>query len=163
MKRFVHTIAELALLISLVGCTANTNPNNPASKPEVNKVVDASEVVNALKKEGLPIGNQLAYTVENDPNELMGRPGQYTSKVNFIDTTAKEAKKVEMLNGGSVEMFANHNDAKNRFDYVSKVAKSEPLFNEYDYVQGRILLRLSKNLTPAHAKNYEDALKKIAQ
>ena len=163
MKRFINIIAGLALIGSLVGCNSNTNTNKAAPKPVVKKVVNASDVVNALKKYGLPIGNQLVYTVENDPNKLMGRSGQYTSKVNFIDTTAKEDKKVEMLNGGSVEMFDNNVDAKNRFDYVSKTAKSSPLFNEYDYVQGKILLRLSKNLAPIHVKKYEDTLKKIAQ
>jgi hypothetical protein len=163
MKRFVTTMVGLALIGSLVGFSSNTSTNNAAPKPKVKKGVNASDVVNALKKDGLPIGDQFVYTVENDPDQLMGRPGQYTSKVHFIDTTQGENTKVEILNGGTVEMFDNNDDAKNRFNYVSKIAKSSPVFDEYDYVQGKILLRLSKNLPSNHAKKYEATLKKIAQ
>ena len=163
MKRFVTTLVGLALIGSLVGFSSNTSSNNATPKPKVKKGVDAADVVNAFKKDGLPIGDQLVYTVENDPDKLMGRPGQYTSKVNFVDTTEQENMKVEILHGGSVEMFDNNDDAKNRFNYISKIAKSSPVFDEYDYVQGKILLRLSKNLPSNHAKKYEDTLKKIAQ
>jgi hypothetical protein len=163
MNRLVTTMAGLALIGSLVGFSSNTNTNNAAPKPKVKKGVNASDVVNALKQEGLPIGDQLVYTVDNDPDKLMGRPEQYTSKVNFVDTTEEENMKVEILHGGAVETFDNIDDAKKRFDYVSKNAKTAPIFDEYDYVQGKVLLRLSKNLPPTHAKKYEDALKKIAQ
>jgi hypothetical protein len=163
MKFFVNTMIGLALIGSLIGCTSNTNTYSAAPKLEVKKVANASDVVKALKKDDLPIGDQLVYTVENDSDKLMGRPGQYTSKVHFIDTTQQEDTKVVMLNGGSVEMFDNNDDAKNRFNSVSKAAKSTPMLDEYDYVQGKILLRLSKNLPPDHAKKYEDALKKVEQ
>jgi hypothetical protein len=163
MKRFVTTLVGLALIGSLVGFSSNASTNNAAPKPKVKKGVDAADVVNAFKKDSLPIGDQLVYTVENDPDKLMGRPGQYTSKVNFVDTTEQENMKVEILHGGTVEVFDNNVDAKNRFNYISKIAKSSPVFDEYDFVQGKILLRLSKNLPSNHAKKYEDTLKKIAQ
>jgi hypothetical protein len=161
MKRIVTTMVGLALVGSLVGFSSNTNTAAP--KPKVKNGVNASDVVNALKKEGLPIGDQLVCTDDNDPDQLMGRPGQYTSKANFVDTTEQENMKVEILHGGTVEVFDNNVDAKNRFNYISKIAKSSPVFDEYDFVQGKILLRLSKNLPSNHAKKYEDTLKKIAQ
>ena len=35
------------------------------------------EVIAALRSAGLPIGAVRSYTETNDPNKLMGRPGQY--------------------------------------------------------------------------------------
>jgi hypothetical protein len=162
MKFFVSTIIGLTLVGSLVAYASNTNTDSPAPKLMLNKVVNASDVVKALKKNNLPIGDELVYTAENDPDKMMGQTGQYTSKVHFIDTTQQEDTKVVMLNGGTVEMFENNNDAVNRINNISKLAKLEPMYDEYDYVQGKILLRLSKNLPSTHAKKYEDALKKIA-
>jgi hypothetical protein len=163
MTRLVTTLVGLALIGSLVGFSSNTNTINAAPKPNVKRGVNASDVVNALKNDGLPIGDQLDYTAENDPDKLLGQPGLYISKVHFIDTTQQENTKVLMLNGGSVEVFNNNDDAKNRLNHLSKIAKSTPLFDEYDYVEGKVLLRLSKNLSPDHVKKYEDSLKKIEQ
>jgi hypothetical protein len=163
MKCFVSTIIGLVLIGLLVGYASNTNIYDTSTQPKVDKGITASDVVKALKKNDLPIGDQLVYTAESDPDKLMGQTGQYTSKVHFIDTTQQEDTKVVMLNGGSVEIFENNKDAINRINYISKLAKSEPMYDEYDYVQGKILLRLTKNLPSTHGKKYEDALKKIAQ
>jgi hypothetical protein len=161
MKCIVNTMIGLVLIGSLVGFTSKTITYDTAPQPQVNKGFTASDVVNSLKNVGLPIGDQLV--VENDPDQLLGRPGQYTSKVNFTDTTQKENEKVEIVNGGTVEVFDNNNDAKNRFNQVSKIAASASIYDEYDYVQGKVLLRLSKNLPSNHAMKYQDALKKLAQ
>jgi hypothetical protein len=66
----------LILVVVLLGLAISD-----LSEPE-----DANEVVQRLEAEGMPIGESKAYSAENDPNELLGRPGQYTSKVIFKDT-----------------------------------------------------------------------------
>lgn len=68
---------------------------------------------------------------------------------------------VDVLNGGSVEVFANEQDAKNRFDYVSNIAKAGGMFSEYDFRDGNVLLRLSHDLTPSQEKAYEAAIQKV--
>jgi hypothetical protein len=42
-----------------------------------------------------------------------------------------------------------------------RLGKSAPLFAEYDYANGPILVRVSKLLTPDQAKEYEAATKTI--
>ncbi|MCP1355421.1 hypothetical protein [Aneurinibacillus migulanus] len=141
--------------------TAQQSQPAPIEKP---KPANASEVVKSMKESGLHIGKTETYTASNDPNNLLGRPGQYTSKVNFVDTSIKTdvINSIEVTNGGSVEMFDNEEDAKNRYDYISGIAKKMGgPFSEYDYLEGKVLIRVSKEFTPDQAKRYEKALKDI--
>ncbi|MED0678273.1 hypothetical protein [Aneurinibacillus thermoaerophilus] len=66
-----------------------------------------------MKESGLHIGKTKTYTASNDPNKLLDRPDQYTSKVNFVDTSIKTdvINSIEVQNGGSVEMFDNEGES----------------------------------------------------
>jgi hypothetical protein len=124
----------------------------------------ADEVLQALKDKGLPIGESEAYTAKNDPNELLGRPNQYSSKVNFKDTRLKTdliARGFDVQNGGSIEVFENQEDAIARKKYLETVQKGFSPFSEYSYREGNVLLRLSHRLTPEQAAEYKEALKSI--
>jgi hypothetical protein len=121
------------------------------------KAWNPAQVITALRHARLPIGRVQYYTASSDPNKLLGRPSQYTGKANFKDRRLKAAG-FDVDNGGSVETFANKEDARRRFDYVRAIAKS-PLFAEYDYLEGVVLLRVSSDLTPAQARAYERALR----
>lgn len=161
MKRFCFLLAGLFLVFALVlgGCGSQEK-----AQPTPKLPTNAEEVVKALKESGLPIGDVQVFTAENDPNSLLGRPGQYTSKVNFVDTRINEpiSEGISITNGGSVEVFASMEDAKKRYDYVSNIAKSGPaIFVEYDYLVGKVLLRISGKLTPQQAAEYEAKLKEI--
>ena len=148
----VAALAALAVVLAIVGLAMSA-----LSKPQ-----DATEVVQGLEDEGMPIGESKAYTAENDPNELLGRPGQYTSKVIFKDTRLKPhpiASEFDVQNGGSVEVFENKDDAVRRQEYLEVVTEGlGGPFSEYAYRQGTVLLRLSPRLTPEQAEEYEAAL-----
>lgn len=61
--------------------------------------------------------------------------------------------------GGSVEVFSNDDGAKARQTYIQAIAKAAPMLaNEYDYVYGPVLVRVTGKLTPAQAGEYERAL-----
>src|SRR5262249_16257173 len=99
------------------------------------------------------------YTAENDLHKLLGRPGQYTSKVNFQDTRLQTAgNSTDVDAGGSVEVFPNDQSAANRKTYITGLAKGLPALTENDYLKGGILLRISKELTADQAGQYEAAL-----
>jgi hypothetical protein len=124
----------------------------------------AEEVLQRLKDEGMPIGDSVTYTAENDPNELLGRPNQYTSKVNFKDSRLKPdtiARGFDVQNGGSIEFFENEDDAIARAEYLEGIGKAFSPMAEYAYREGTVLLRLSHRLTPDQAAEYEDALKGV--
>lgn len=55
-----------------------------------------------------------------------------------------------------MEVFADAAGAKARADYIGGIAKTSPaLANEYDYVTGAVLVRVTGLLTPAQAAPYK--------
>ena len=165
-----------------IGCAASaTSTDGPASgAPFVTVVVTATptatpspsptpipETVEAALKKlsaaGLPVGESITYTAETDPNNLLGRPNGYEGKINFRDTRlmVERVTEFDTGDGGSLEFFPSAAGATSRKDYIQSLGKASPLFTEYDYVNGRILLRLSARLTPAQAAEYEKVLKTL--
>ncbi|HMA35114.1 MAG TPA: hypothetical protein VKY74_11635 [Chloroflexia bacterium] len=125
--------------------------------------LDAAAIVAALKGAGLPVGRSVLYTLETDPNQLLGRPNGYLSKDTFHDTRLPlgAASPVSVASGGSVEVFADPAGAQGRADYFTNLAKQTAVLSEYDYVQGPVLLRLARALKPAQRAEYQSALAQI--
>ncbi|MFD3442540.1 hypothetical protein ACFWU3_34190 [Streptomyces sp. NPDC058685] len=101
-------------------------------------------------------------TEDDDPNHLLGRPNQYTSKVTFTDSRIKvddvagaEPGSVEL--GGAIEVFTTAADSQARADYIQNVTKGMPMLAEYDFVSGTVLIRVSHYLTPTQAADYKAA------
>ena len=153
-----------AILGAVVAMANVADSGSQLPLPSLSGPQSADEVLQELKDEELPIGESVAYTAKNDPNDLLGRPNQYTSKVTFEDTRLKPdpmANKFDVQNGGSIEVFENKDDAIRRKEYVGDIGKSFSPFSEYIYREGTVLLRLSHRLTPKQAAEYEDVLKGI--
>ena len=124
----------------------------------VPKPITAASVLSALKDAGLPIGEHIEYSAETDPNEQLGRPGGYTSKVNFHDTRLEQSDDFDTDSGGSIEVFTSEADAKRRYDYVDGITRGNALLNEYHWLNKTAFLRVSKKLTPDQADAYKKAL-----
>jgi len=124
------------------------------TEPETSKgSLTAEEIVAAFKDAGLPIGTVEIYDAANDPNEMLGRPGQYTAKFNFADTRLEQSG--EDVRGGSIESFDNEKDLQNWADYIKSIGEDMPIFAEYQYTSGLMLLRLDKGLAPDQAAEYD--------
>lgn len=137
MKKLIAILLSTLLLGALfVGCGDKQK-----------KDMTAEQYATALKEAGLPIDDLQVTTAENDKNKLLGRPNQYTSKVNFKN--------------GSIEVFNNSDDLKARQDYINDIGKKSPMFAEYNYANGNALLRINKSVSPDEAKKYEDAFMKL--
>ena len=123
----------------------------------------AEEILLSLKQTGLPIGDYVNYTAENDINQLLGRPMQYTSKVNFYDNRLEieSPGKFDVQDGGSIEIFGRIKDAEQRAEYLREVTSTLPFTVEYDIVYQNVLLRLSHRLTPEQAREYENTLRAL--
>ena len=168
---FKMAFCILALLgLFLVGCGGDSSA---AAQPTATKAPTATRapapktaeaIVQSLKSLGLPLGESFTYTADNDQNHLLGRPGQYTGKANWIDTrltSTNTGVKISVTDGGSVETFASLDDASKRFSYIQSLSTSgNALFAEYEYQHGAAILRVSSALTPAQAQAYDDAFKK---
>lgn len=124
------------------------------------EVLSAKGIFESLKKKGLPIVKECFYTEETDPNRLLGRPGQYTGKVNWHDERDTENGQDKALNY-TVEVFALEKDLERRRKYIEAITNSASVFAEYQYVHKNALLRIHHNLTPKQAAEYEKALKSL--
>jgi Na+-transporting methylmalonyl-CoA/oxaloacetate decarboxylase gamma subunit len=158
-------LVVLLLLGVVIMAVSVVGSGSQVSIPSFRSPQSASEVLQELKDNEIPIGESIVYTAKNDPNDLLGRPNHYTSKVNFTDTRLKPDPiaddKFDVQNGGSIEVFENKNDAIRRKEYVDSIGKGFSPISEYTYRDGTVLLRLSHRLLPKQAAEYENALKDI--
>jgi endonuclease YncB( thermonuclease family) len=107
------------------------------------------------------------FDADSDPNKLLGRPNGYLSKTVFADSRIESRSLIGgaaegMEQGGSVEVFADGEGATARRNYLQDIGKRLPLVGgEYDFQNGAILVRVSRQLTPEQAAEYETALANI--
>lgn len=150
MRRAAIAVAALAAILVLAACGGGDDDggSNPTS---------AEDVVLELRAAGLPIGEYVVYDEQTDPNDLLGRPGQYTGKANFHDERLEFDEDFDTSSGGAVEVFADREDAQVRKDYVDAISQAGPMFVQYSYLQGTVLLRVAGDITPTDAAAYESA------
>jgi hypothetical protein len=170
----MHTITALtaATLITLAGCSsgASTTDTNSTTSQQASDSAeketaakDAEQVVQSVAQTVANAKLATVYTADSDPNKLLGRPGGYTSKADFTDDRAKPDLDDEVQKGGSVEVYEDPADAKERADFIASTLKKMKIFGtEYHYLNGGILLRVSGELTPDEAAAYETALSKLS-
>lgn len=157
----------MLMIVLLSGCsnsqgsaTVKTNTSDDSSDVSaVQTNCSAEEIVNALKDAGMPIGNIVVYDEKTDPNSLLGRPNEYTSKANFADATVEQTDPQNPV-GGSIEVFGNSKDAQARYDYVCDVTSQMPL-SQYIYLNGNVLLRIDSQVLPEDAARYQSAFNQI--
>lgn len=151
-------------MLALAGC-AGGSPNSPEAPEDDRQPPSARSVVQGLKSDGLPVGKVVVFNASSDPNDLLGRPNQYIGKAVFRDRRAEDDQLAELnaSEGGTVEVFDDEEAARARFEYVEAIGKSGGPFAEYDYIDGRVVLRVSADLTPSQAAEYEAALEKQSE
>ena len=77
-------------------------------------------------------------------------------RISKADTDGTQKDAIER--GGSIEVFPDAELAKGRAEYIQGVLKNSGLGAEYDYVHGPVLVRVTGNLSPSKAQDYERAL-----
>ncbi|RXS84226.1 hypothetical protein EST92_11755 [Streptomyces sp. TM32] len=172
MKRTLALAATvIAAALSVAGCTTgDSKPGTASAKdhatPRTATKLDAATALNDIAAMVTTAKQNGTVTAANDPNHLLGRPSQYTSKVTFADSrvpasdrSGHKAGDIEL--GGAIEVFANAADASTRAKYIQAVTKGMPALGEYDYVHGAVVIRVSRHLTPQQARQYKEAADKL--
>lgn len=174
MRRPIHAAAVAAAALTLVACSSSDTEGSPApasapssaatkAKAAEPDVGTAAALMNGLEKQVPEARLTVEYTEEDDPNDLLGRPGGYISKVAFRDSRVSEddalgAEKGDVQLGGGVEVYADPADAQKRKTYLESILKGGGIFGtEYWALSGGALLRVSGHLTPTQWKAYEAA------
>ena len=159
--------------VLLTSCATSPPPSSQAgSEPALSRSPDSSSVGSETAEE---VFNRIAaqvpsaslvkvYTEDDDPNKLLGRPNGYTSKIAFADSRILKAdiegaEEDAIERGGSIEVFPDAELAKGRAEYIQGALKNSGLGAEYDYLRGPVLMRVTGNLSPSKARDYETALR----
>lgn len=162
-----RSILPIAAILLTAACSSPKAATTADSGISADKPLTASTAFTKLAATVTSAKQSGIVTAANDGNHLLGRPNQYTSKVTFTDSRIKASDvegtdKGDVDRGGAIEVFADPADAKARAKYIQAVTKSMPVFSEYDYVHGTVLVRVSHYLTPAQAAVYKKAVDKLS-
>ena len=122
----------------------------------------AAAVLARLATTGVPISNPLVQDETTDPNKLLGRPNGYLSRASFdIPGGDLEADPHTIGRGGVIEVYTTEAAARARAAYLQETSKAAPILGtEYDYVRGPVLLRITGDVTPSVAAQFEAAFLK---
>lgn len=136
---------------------ADTEETAEQTEEATAQIADAAAIMDYLTANTPNIGNYVEYDEATDTNGLLGRPGQYTSKINFAITTIEQIDENDPV-GGSIEVFATSEDAEARYTYIQELGQSMPILAEYDYLNEYVLLRIDYDVLPSDEKVYEEAV-----
>ncbi|MEU8781317.1 hypothetical protein [Streptomyces sp. NPDC048637] len=168
---FPLAAVAIAATLSVAGCSnGDSKPDAAPAKghtaPKAATKLDAATALNDIAATVTTAKKSGTVTAANDPNHLLGRPNQYTSKVAFADSRVAASnrsghKPGDIELGGAIEAFANAADAAARAKYIQAVTKGMPALSEYDYVHGTVVIRVSRYLTPQQAGQYKAAASRL--
>lgn len=116
----------------------------------------AESITQSFLAAGLPVGSIISYNEKTDVNGILGKPRGYTSKINFSDTRVPQSDAANPI-GGTVEVFKNAEDAKARYEYVTKFNSGENLLSQHNYLHDEVYIRIDGALTKEHADEYDAA------
>lgn len=153
---------------------------SPSSTPSVSPTPSATPTPTATPKPELPDaltiaealanGIDTAYdvqkvTVKNDPNDLIGRPGGYTSAAYIYDENAESFDSgLTIDNGAKIESFKTERDARLRSNYLKGLMSVSPLLGgNYSYIEGPVLLRVAQDVPPKVARKYRDLFRSFME
>lgn len=182
-RRIIALILGALLALSLCACgdTASDEAQGQEAqqeqeeqekkeKEEKKPVLETAEdYLNALKDAGCGITEIKVWTEETDPNDLLGRPGNYISKADFMDVNVDPEDRVEPVDelglpGGTIEVFNNKSDCESRYKYLNAFDDAEMgiiALKQYMYKSDNVILRVSYDLTPSQAEVYEKAFNEL--
>lgn len=139
--------------------TSSATTPAPMNGTKTKEELDSKGIVTELKAAGYKLTGVIHYTEETDVNNLLGRPHGYTSKSNFYLPGDKKIEEDGPHN--TIEVFENEEDASSRAKYIEEVTSSFPALTQYIYLNGKYLLRIDKQTSPAKAKEIEESFNQL--
>lgn len=152
--RTSHAVGIALASLLLAACSGEENAQTGTA--DSSSETPADRIQNAIAS----VTKAVEVTEDNDPNNDIGRPGMYQAATVFYDSRAKCApgETVHVSCGAKIEVFETANDAQARMEYIQGITDSlGGLVTEYNYVDGATLLRVSGELKPSAAEEYEAA------
>lgn len=150
MRKVASLILLVVMVFSLSACSS--------SEPKVEITAESS--LTSLQEKISNVTSIVVYDEGTDPNENLGRPGQYIGKADFFDDRMEDTED----NAGTIEFFSSKSDCNDRYEYLCKLSDPElGVFgvNQYIYKYELAVFRVSFDLTPTQAEEYKAAMDEI--
>lgn len=176
-------LAGLTIVVAVTGCGGNSEGTgqpvegtpvadasvtpsetpSPSPSPTESTTMDAEAIAKALQAQVPSVVKVTVITEDNDPNDLIGRPNGYVSAAVVSDQGGDQSdSEPGVAYGATVEVFEDAEAAQRRSDYIQGILEDAPLFGtEYHYLSGPALLRVSGEIKPSMAAEYEEAFKSV--
>lgn len=151
MKKFIYSVCAISVLLSGVSCG---NSESSTSKQN-GKSYTAENIIKYFEENNAPdLGEYTIRTEEDD--QLLGRPGYYTSKVSFRINSVEynEADPYD----GSIQVYETVGDAQKDYDTYEALFESLPLAAEYITICDRTIVRMKFDVVPSTETVYEQLL-----
>ncbi|WP_445337228.1 hypothetical protein [Clavibacter sp. CFBP 8614] len=162
------------LVLAISGCTTAPpaseiplTPSAPASEgpaptptptPSPTPDLTAFGIASAIKEGVASSGDIVQITEDNDPNNVIGRPTGYVDAATLYDSRVS-CDELGAECGASIEIWSDGAAAQARMDYIQGIlASTTALGTEYDYVRGNAIVRVTGELKPSQATEYESAI-----
>jgi hypothetical protein len=162
------------LTLSISGCSAtpaepDITPTSAAAEPSPTTALtptptpepvdtSASAIASAIKAAVASSGDIVQITEDNDPNNVIGRPTGYVDAATLYDSRVS-CDELGAECGASVEIWGDPAAAQARMDYIQGILGSTTVLGtEYDYVRGNAIIRVTGELKPSEAAEYEAAI-----
>ena len=161
MKK-VLLVATAALL--LVGCSSpfpgTTEADPSESSPSEPAAPVTAVLLSETLKDAIPtITSVTQITEDNDPNDLIGRPTGYIDGALIVDTRATKCMEPGVACGATIEDWGDKQKASDRsLNILSLLVEDGMLGVEYHYILDGLLLRVSGELPPSAAAEYESIM-----
>lgn len=153
MKLYFILSPVLLFALFASGCqSAAINDNQNAAATAKKQVLKLNDVIKAFKEANLPLGNLDFLSAKSDPQQLLGKPNQYTEKAVW-QTNEKIVH--------TIEAFAVEADLQARKTAIEAAAQPGAQPAEHVYAHKNVLLRLHGAMLPETAARYEQALKSL--
>jgi hypothetical protein len=157
------------LVVALLILAACSSEGEESATPQAQgtKQPTARALIEGFKQRGLPVGKVVCYNDENDPNDLLNRPGGYVEKCDWADKREKQdAAKYDYndpdsgfdLIGGSIETYEEAEGAASRAEEL-RAFEGGILSTGYSFTpkDAKWVLRVDQELTKAQEQAYLDA------
>ena len=147
MKNYFVPLFLLLFALSFSSCQSGA-VEQPAAKAQILKIND---LIKRFKAENLPLGQLEFFNAKSDPQQLLGKPNQYTEKA-IWKTTEKMVH--------TVEAYASEADAQARKSAI-EAAQTEAEPARFVYTNKNLLLHLHHEMLPGTAERYAWELKSL--
>ena len=152
IKKIATILLCCTILFALTACKGDSSESKEKTDNNTpKKEFTAEGLLQAFMDAGMNIVNVEIYTPSTDPNELLGKPGQYISKINFDD---KDYIDESHTSAFAIEVFKYEKDMIERAKYIDSIKDILPI-RYYMYQNNTILFRVPLDVPSEVAAAYE--------